>query len=130
MRCLAPTAFARLLARRLARLTPPKLRTLERMVSEARERVDAVFEIDARAEMPVPRCACRDAHAETGMPRRAARRPRASAAVARAASGGAGPGPGSSDGAARAAMRPGRAAAAHRARGCIVPTSWSRSRAT
>jgi len=41
-----PTEFRRL----LARLTPQELRKVEGMVSEARERTEAVLEIDARAE--------------------------------------------------------------------------------
>ena len=41
-----PTDFSRL----LARLTPQELRKVEGMVSEARERTEAVLEIDARAE--------------------------------------------------------------------------------
>ena len=46
MRRFDPTEFGRL----LARLTPQELRKVEGMVSEARERAEAVLEIDARAE--------------------------------------------------------------------------------
>ena len=47
-----PTDFSRL----LARLTPQELRKVEGMVAEARERAEAVLEIDARAEAGGPAC--------------------------------------------------------------------------
>ena len=49
-----PTEFGRL----LARLTPQELRQVEGMVAEARERAEAVLEIDARAEVGGPAAAC------------------------------------------------------------------------
>ena len=49
-----PTEFGRL----LARLTPQELRKVEGMVSEARERAEAVLEIDARAEAGGPAASC------------------------------------------------------------------------
>ncbi|WP_158547490.1 hypothetical protein [Rhodovulum sp. 12E13] len=42
------TEFGRL----LARLSPQELRQVEGMVAEARERAEAVLEIDARGAMP------------------------------------------------------------------------------
>ena len=49
-----PTDFSRL----LARLTPQELRKVEGMVAEARERAEAVLEIDARAEAGGPATSC------------------------------------------------------------------------
>ena len=49
-----PTEFGRL----LARLTPQELRKVEGMVTEARERSEAVLEIDARAEAGGPAASC------------------------------------------------------------------------
>ena len=49
-----PTEFGRL----LARLTPQELRKVEGMVAEARERAEAVLEIDARAEAGGPSASC------------------------------------------------------------------------
>jgi hypothetical protein len=49
-----PTDFSRL----LARLTPQELRKVEGMVAEARERAEAVLEIDARAEAGGPAASC------------------------------------------------------------------------
>ena len=49
-----PTEFSRL----LARLTPQELRKVEGMVAEARERAEAVLEIDARAEAGGPAASC------------------------------------------------------------------------
>jgi len=49
-----PTEFGRL----LARLTPQELRKVEGMVAEARERAEAVLEIDARAEAGGPAASC------------------------------------------------------------------------
>ncbi|RDC69839.1 hypothetical protein DLJ49_17655, partial [Rhodovulum sp. 12E13] len=49
-----PTEFGRL----LARLTPQELRQVEGMVAEARERAEAVLEIDARAEVGGAAAAC------------------------------------------------------------------------
>ena len=48
------TDFGRL----LARLTPHELRQAEGLVSEARERAEALLEIDARAEAGGPAAAC------------------------------------------------------------------------
>jgi len=44
--------------RMLARLTPQELRQVEGMVAEARERAEAVLEIDARAEAGGPAASC------------------------------------------------------------------------
>ena len=69
-----PTEFGRL----LARLTPRELRKVEGMVAEARERAEAVLEIDARAEAGGPAGSCprcgggeriRWARTRTGAPR-------------------------------------------------------------
>lgn len=49
-----PADFGRL----LARLTPHELRQAEEMVAEARERAEAVLEIDARAEAGGPAASC------------------------------------------------------------------------
>ena len=49
-----PTEFGRL----LARLTPHELRQAEGMVAEARERAEAVMEIDTRAEAGSPAASC------------------------------------------------------------------------
>ena len=49
-----PTEFDRL----LARLTPQELRKVEGMVAEARERAEAVLDIDARAEVGGPAASC------------------------------------------------------------------------
>jgi hypothetical protein len=95
------TEFGRL----LARLTPQELRQVEGMVAEARERAEAGLEIDARAEAGGPAASCVRCGGESrirwGRTRTVPR-----------------------DGAARAAGRHGRAEAARRSPGCIVPTSW------
>lgn len=44
--------------RQLTRLTPHELRQAEEMVAEARERAEAVLEIDARAEAGGPAASC------------------------------------------------------------------------
>ncbi|MFP4063659.1 MAG: hypothetical protein ACLFS2_12780, partial [Halochromatium sp.] len=44
--------------RLLARLTPQELRKVGELVSEARERAEAVLEIDARAEAGGPAASC------------------------------------------------------------------------
>jgi len=93
-----PTEFGRL----LARLTPHELRQAEGMVAEARERAEAVMEIDTCAE-------------------RAVRRRLARAAAVASGFAGAGRGQARSDGAARAAGRVGRGAAIRRSPGCIGP---------
>ena len=49
-----PTEFGRL----LARLTPQELRQAEGMVAEARERAEAVIEIDTLAEAGGPAASC------------------------------------------------------------------------
>jgi len=87
----------------LACLTSQELRKVEGMVAEVRERAEAVLEIDARAEAGGPAASCVRCGGESrirgGDPERAC-----------------------SDGAARAAGPRGRAAAARRWLGCIVPT--------
>ena len=42
----------------LSHLTPHELRQAEELVAEARERAEAVFEIDARAEAGGPAASC------------------------------------------------------------------------
>lgn len=49
-----PSEFGRM----LARLTPHELRQAEGLVAEARERTEALVEIDARAEAEGPVAAC------------------------------------------------------------------------
>ena len=49
-----PTDFSRL----LARLTPQGLRKVEVMVAEARERAEAVLEIDVHSEADEPAASC------------------------------------------------------------------------
>ena len=49
-----PTEFGRL----LARLTPQELRQVEGLVADARKRVEAVLEIDARADAGGPAASC------------------------------------------------------------------------
>jgi len=102
-----PAEFGRL----LSRLTSQELRQAEGLVTDARKRAEAVMEIGARADAGVRR-----------LPARAA-------AATRAPSGG-GPERAHSDGTARVAGRPDRAAAGPRWPGCTAPTSWSRWRVT
>jgi hypothetical protein len=107
MRRFDPTEFGR----QLARLTPQELRRVEGMVAEARERAEAVLEIDARAEAGGPTALCVRCGGEGcmrwGRTRTVAQRWRCSGWG-----------------------RHGRAAAAHRSPRCIAPTWWWLWRAT